>query len=183
MSLHGLGFLQIKLGADQRLHVWHPDLPRRACFEHSSIHDHRFGFKSTVLKGMQINDVYSVYQPGVNGFPPDMHASHRAYLHEGERLPSGNRPWIPRELLWVGHVSRELVSAGETYHMLPKVFHATTPGGDGRVATLMTKVEVGDTGARSLCSRYVEPDVDFDRKQMSDYNMWQVVRDVLGTDF
>lgn len=135
ISLHGLGFLQVKLGAKQRLHVWHPDLPRRKCFEHSAIHDHRFGFSSLILKGTQINDIFSVYETEAI----TMEASHIAYLHEGERSKFGNRPWIPRERLWVGQVSRELVDAGETYHMLPTVFHATTPGGDGRVATLMTK--------------------------------------------
>lgn len=53
ISLHGLGFIQIKLDDNQRLHIWHPDLPRRKCFEHSNIHNHRFAFKSTVLKGIQ----------------------------------------------------------------------------------------------------------------------------------
>ena len=176
ISLHGLGFLQVKLGAKQRLHVWHPDLPKRRCFEHSQVHDHRFGFDSLVLRGMQINDIFSVYEMGE---PLNLTNTHIAYLHEGERSKFGNRPWIPREKLWVGQVSRELVDAGETYHMLPTVFHATTPGGDGRVATLMTKTSESTTGARSLCEIGVEPDVDFDRKQMDPDDMWAIVRDVL----
>lgn len=177
ISLHGLGFLQVKLGAGQRLHVWHPDLPRRRCFEHSQIHDHRFGFRSTVLRGMQVNDTFAVFESEENLDDEDLY---RAYLHEGERGASGNRPWVPREILWVGGVSRELVDEGETYHVIPKVFHSTTPGGDGRVATLMTKVSEGNTGARSLCRVGVEPDVDFDRKQMADDDMWAIVRDVLN---
>jgi len=40
ISLHGLGFIQIVLGGNQRMHVWHPDLPRRDCYEHSAIHNH-----------------------------------------------------------------------------------------------------------------------------------------------
>ena len=174
VSLHGLGFLQIKLGAGQRLHVWHPDLPRRRCHKHSQIHNHRFSFSSTVLRGQQTNDVYGAHEFG------DSQATHVAYLHEGARLATGNRPWLPREKLWVGHVSRELVEEGETYHMLEKVFHSTTPGGDGRVATLMRKTFVGAEGARSLCEVGVYPDVDFDRLQMKDKAMWAVVRDVLG---
>lgn len=181
VSLHGLGFIQVKLDARQRLHVWHPILPRRRCFEHSALHDHRFGFRSTVLRGMQINDTFAVYEtdnPAYSTSP--QYATHIAYLHEGERGLSGNRPWIPREKLWVGQVSRELVDAGETYHMLAGVFHSTTPGGDGRVATLMTKTSEGVRGARSLCEIGVEPDVDFDRKQMAVHDMWAVIRDVLG---
>lgn len=185
ISLHGLGFLQIKLGAKQRLHVWHPELPRRDCFDHSSIHNHRFSFDSTVLKGMQINDTFAVFEGGAMGGCPagecdgPNRPSHQAYLHEGERHATGNRPWIPREKLWVGWVSRELVDEGETYHMLEKVFHQTVPGGDGRVATLMTKTSESVDGARSLCAMGVEPHVDFDRKQMSNGDMWAIVRDVL----
>jgi hypothetical protein len=37
--------------ANRRMHVWHPDLPRRACYEWSPIHNHRFSFRSTVLVG------------------------------------------------------------------------------------------------------------------------------------
>jgi len=180
ISLHGLGFLQVKLGGNQRLHVWHPGLPRRACFEHSAIHDHRFGFNSTVLVGMQVNDLYAVYEPGVANVPDTLEPTHQAYLHEGERSQFGNRPWIPRERVWVPHVNTELVEAGKTYRMLPHVFHATRAGGDGRVATLMTKIEETSTGARSLCTIGVEPDVDFDRRQLTEDEMWDVVRDVLG---
>ncbi len=178
ISLHGLGFLQIKLGGNQCLHVWHPDLPRRHCSEHSGIHNHRFSFSSTVLRGMQINDTFAVYELEHG----TMEATHVAYLHEGERLPTGNCPWIPRERLWVGGVSRELVDAGETYHMLHRVFHSTTPGGDGRVATLMTKTYEGPEGARSLCEVGVEPHVGFAREQMADDDMWAIVRNVLGDE-
>ena len=30
ITLHGLGFVQVQLEGSQRLHVWHPELPRRA---------------------------------------------------------------------------------------------------------------------------------------------------------
>lgn len=179
ISLHGLGFVQVKLGGGQRLHVWHPDLPRRHCHEHSQIHDHRFGFESRVLVGTQVNDVYAAYETGVQSgayLPP----THQAYLHEGERLPTGNRPWIPCDRLWVGRVSSETVEAGGTYHMLPYVFHATRPGGDGRVATVMTKVGGGERGSRSLVSLGVDPHVDFDRGQLTENTLWRMVEEVLG---
>ena len=44
ITLHGLGFVQVQLEGNQRLHVWHPELPRQACFTHSAIHDQRFNF-------------------------------------------------------------------------------------------------------------------------------------------
>lgn len=185
ICLHGLGFIQVKLGGDQRLHVWHPDLPRRTCAVYSNIHNHRFGFASTVLRGMQINTNYGVFDAdGLGGCRAGecdggVVPTHIAYLHDGERLPTGNRPWLPRGRMWVGQVSEERVEAGQTYHMLPKVFHSTTPGGDGRVATIMTKTFVGEVAATSLCEVGVTPDVDFDRNQWAASLLWEVVREVL----
>ena len=88
ISLHGLGFLQVKLPGNQRIHVWHPDLPRRKCWESSNIHDHRFGFISRVLVGRQINQLYREVP-----FAPASDPTHIAYLHEGNRTTFGNRPW------------------------------------------------------------------------------------------
>jgi hypothetical protein len=61
ISVHGLGFIQVKLPNNQRLHVWHPDIPRRACYLHSAIHNHRFSFTSHVLIGTQVNRRYEVH--------------------------------------------------------------------------------------------------------------------------
>ena len=174
ISLHGLGFLQVKLGGNQRLHVWHPGLPRRRCHVHSQIHDHRFDFSSTILVGTQVNWVYADF------VPTDRSATHVVYIHDGERLPTGNRPWTPRGKLCVNRGSAERVEAGETYYMLRGVFHSTVPGGDGRVATIMRKTFIGTEAARSLCEVGVEPHADFDRLQMEDDDMWATVRDVLG---
>ena len=87
ISLHGLGFIQVQLQGDLRLHVWHPDLPRRRCFEHSAIHNHRFRFESLVLVGVQINIKYSA--------TPLQPATHTLYRHDGERQEGGGRPWTP----------------------------------------------------------------------------------------
>jgi hypothetical protein len=176
ITLHGLGFLQLQLAANMRLHVWHPDLPCRHCFVDSSVHDHRFGFTSHVLVGTQINHTFDVMVTSPSGNA----STHVAYLHEGARTRFGNRPWTPDFELMVNEQRVETVPAGETYHMLPYVYHSTEPGGDGRVATLMTKVCEGARGAHSLCRVGIEPDADFDRKQLSAARMWEFVADVLG---
>lgn len=176
ITLHGLGFLQVPLGGDdrRRLHVWHPDLPRRRCFRHSSIHDHRFGFRSHVLVGVQINHVYRV-TPAGEGNP----ATHIPYLHEGPRTAFGNRPWLPQDPVNVFEDHVDTIKAGDVYAMNAYVHHSTEPGGDGRVATIMTKTSEAHIGARSLCEVGIEPDADFDRKQWSPDRLWQIVRDVL----
>ena len=177
ISLHGLGFLQIILPASQRIHIWHPDLPRRTCFADSSIHDHRFGFTSQVLAGIQINHVYRSFVDEGLG----REKRYWRYKHDGPRSKYGNRPWLRygREIRFV-HTHFERVGPTEQYHMTPFVFHSTEPGGDGRVATLMRKTyEHPSEGASSTCRVGVEPDVNFDRKQMSEGDMWAIAKEVL----
>ncbi|MBX3488886.1 hypothetical protein [Parvibaculum sp.] len=175
ITLHGLGFLQVKLGGGQRLHVWHPALPRRRCFQHSSIHDHRFSFESRVIVGTAINHLYGAREADA-GEPP----THIGYLHEGPRTAFGNRPWLPDLKLVVEKIGAMNVPAGAGYRMLAYRYHATEPGGDGRVATIMRKTGESMAGAHSLCEAGVTPDADFDRKQWLEDRLWAIVRDVLG---
>lgn len=175
ISLHGLGFIQVKLGGSQRLHVWHPELPRRQCFAHSQIHDHRFSFNSRVMVGSMENLLYSVVEGSI------IDATHVCYRHEGARTDKGNRPWNPESFVCAQLDSSTLIEAGGRYSMPAYVCHATRPLGDGKVATLMRKTKVHEQyGARSLCSVDVKPDADFDRHQLDEGKLWSIVLDVLG---
>lgn len=177
ITLHGLGFLQVKLQGHQRLHVWHPDLPRRSCCQWSQIHDHRFSFTSRVLVGTQINHMYRAKEVPSG----DPMATHLAYLHEGSRSKFGNRPWILSAHIFVTRDYQIAVNAGQDYSVDAYDFHSTEPGNNGKVATIMTKKGEGTAGARSLCEISREPDVDFDRKQWPEDRLWAIVRDVLGS--
>lgn len=180
ITLHGLGFIQVILGGNQRLHVWHPDLPKRKCFEHSSIHDHRFSFTSQVLVGEQINVRYRVTDSTrMQNISRAVGMEYIAYKHEGARLPTGSRPWTPSLLLKLEEINTQIIPAGHLYDMQKYELHKTIPGGDGRVATLMTKTEEGSFGAHSLCKIGVEPDVEFDRYQLSENELWEYVKSVL----
>lgn len=175
ITLHGLGFIQVQLEADQRLHVWHPELPRRRCFEYSHIHSHRFSFESKVLVGSQINVNYRLTSSETG--------SHMRYLHEGARSPNGGRPWVPNGTVNVTTGQRNEISAGNEYFIFAYEFHHTQPGGNGKVATIMKKLGEGKRGSHSLCPVGVEPDTDFDRFQWSEQRLWEVVQDVLlGAD-
>jgi len=167
ITLHGLGFLQVKLPNKQRIHVWHPDLPRRSCFQHSSVHDHRFGFVSRVLVGTQINQFYRAV-PG-DGIEP----THHAYLHEGDRTRFGNRPWIKDFSLRLEPSGEEqVITVGQEYHVSPYIYHATRS--EGIVVTLLTKTSEHTNGSHSLCEVGIEPDVDFDRKQWPEESLWEI---------
>jgi hypothetical protein len=171
ITLHGLGFVQVQLQGNQRLHVWHPELPRRACFEHSAIHDHRFNFTSRVIVGTQINHTFEI-------------ASHDAgefvlYLHEGARTAGGGRPWTPDGRADMVRTDSYVIEAGNDYNTLAYEYHRTEPAGDGRVATIMAKRGEYPGGAHSTCRFGIEPDTDFDRFQWSPARLWEVVADVM----
>lgn len=166
ITLHGLGFLQVILPGNQRLHVWHPDLPKRTCFKDSNIHDHRFGFISKVLIGTQVNQLYRD-TTGLGDL------THWSFLHEGERTQFGNRPWVMDYRCRLEPVGApRIIKAGESYEMNPYMLHATEC--DGVTVTLMTKTHEENTGAHSFCKIGIKPDVDFDRKQWSQERLWSV---------
>lgn len=174
ITLHGLGFVQVQLPADQRLHVWHPELPRRHCFEHSAIHNHRFSFVSQVLVGQQINIRYLASKPTAGEA-----ATHQLYLHEGPRTERGGRPWVPDTQVIMQRLVLSAIPPGQLYRMDAYDFHRTEPGADGKVATLMTKTWEGKRGAHSSCALGIDPDGDFDRYQWSPAQLWEIVSDVL----
>ena len=172
ITLHGLGFVQVQLEADQRLHVWHPELPRRRCFDSSAIHDHRFDFTSRVLVGEQNNLEYQAMA--------DPEGDYVLYLHEGARTACGGRPWVPDGRVTMRLVGKEVVPAGQEYTQLAYRYHRTVPGGNGRVATIMHKAAEYSRGAHSSCLAHVQPHDDFDRFQWSAGQLWEAVFDVLG---
>lgn len=52
----GLGFIQIKVTANQRYHFYHPEL--MANVPEEELHDHRYDFTSRVIAGELINEIW-----------------------------------------------------------------------------------------------------------------------------
>lgn len=169
ISLHGLGFIQVKLPANRRLHVWHPDLPRRSCFAWSAIHNHRFGFRSTVLIGQQVNRRYTVVADPVG--------SHDRISHDGPRGEKGGRLSYVAERVAVWAGRDESYGPGASYTMSPLEYHETP--NSGIVVTLMEKLHEGTIHASSLIEHGREFDQSFDRFQLSADDLWAVVVDAM----
>jgi len=170
ISLHGLGFIQLVLPANQRLHVWHPDLPRRHCYEHSSIHNHRFSFKSRVLIGVQKNvrvDLELVTE-----------GAYDIISHNGPRSDKGGRLSYPVAVCNVHSRSIEEYKPGEEYFVPMHEYHYTP--NSGVVVTLIQKVEESLIHANSLCRRGVEFHYDFDRFQLSPDQLFGYVLEALS---
>jgi hypothetical protein len=171
ISLHGLGFIQVLLGGNQRLHVWHPDLPRRACYEHSAIHNHRFAFTSRVLKGVQVNQRcdLEIVKPGTG--------SHVLISHNGPRSERGGRLSYPVADVNVLPREIERYEAGKEYFMPAGEYHHTPC--EGIVITVITKHTESAVHANSVCRQGVCFDYDFDRFQLSPYQLLNYVGDAL----
>lgn len=167
ISLHGLGFIQLILPNKQRLHVWHPELPRRKCYEHSAIHNHRFGFESRVLKGKQCN-VRVEAELAKEG-------THQIISHNGPRSPKGGRISYPVAECNIYRGPIEEYHPGDTYWMSAYDYHHTPC--NGIVITLMQKLDEGHVHANSLCVKGVDFHYDFDRFQLSPGEMYEIVVD------
>lgn len=166
ISLHGLGFLQITLPNKTRMHVWHPDLPRRKCFKQSSIHNHRFSFECIVLKGVQKNRIWDMEIDPTGEY--DIISHNGARTEKGNRLSfvAGHCNMIPQDI--------KEYHPGASYFMYQGVYHDTP--NEGVVITLMTKFNEGVVHANSIIKRGYTFDQEFDRFQMSDNDMWDIVR-------
>jgi hypothetical protein len=155
--------------ANRRLHVWHPDLPRRRCYEFSAIHNHRFSFRSTVLVGVQVNRRYNVLKSDDGLY--DM------VSHDGPRLASGSRASFVDGRCDVFAFKDERYRPGQSYTMSALAYHETP--NSGVVVTLMEKLEEGTVHAHSIIRRGNEFDQSFDRFQLSDAKLWAIVADAL----
>lgn len=169
ISLHGLGFIQLVLGGNQRMHVWHPDLPRRSCFLHSAVHNHRFGFTSRVLKGVQVNQRcdLEVVKAG----------SHALISHNGPRSDKGGRLSYPVADVNVFERGVEHYEAGEEYTMPAYEYHHTPC--EGVVVTVIRKHAEGTIHANSVCRKGVDFHYDFDRFQLSPEQLFGFVAEAL----
>lgn len=174
ISLHGLGFIQVVLGGNQRLHVWHPDLPRRDGYDDSAVHNHRFSFTSRVLKGLQRNQRVDleIVKPGTGGFD--------LISHNGPRSDKGGRESFPVASVNLHMREREEYRPGEEYFMPALEYHHTP--NSGIVVTVLQKHEEGTIHASSVCRAGVPFHYDFDRFQLSPQQLWGCVVEALGTD-
>src|SRR3546814_6146607 len=65
--VHGNGFIQLDLTERGRLHIWGaPRIPRQKTA--TPIHDHVFGFESTVAVGRPVNLVFRIVYCESGGF-------------------------------------------------------------------------------------------------------------------
>lgn len=105
--VHGNGFIQLNTPRGNRYHFWgHPGIPRQSVS--TPIHDHVWGFRSTVLCGRLVNIRYVLRSASEHIIDGPLY---RQYTTEGD---DGNNttliPAVPDSELCVGDLVRLEVS-------------------------------------------------------------------------
>lgn len=174
IRIHGNGFIQIDLRflSGHRIHVFgHPAIPRQV--HPTPIHDHRFGFRSTILSGCLVNVMWEAYAHQGGGVTHEV-CTYRAGVGEDTKLePLGEHVFLAKRYAEV--LTPEMmymVGAGELHETFAN--EATI--------TYMVKTETADITPRVLCRMGQNPDNAFDRHTvMPEEHMWEIVRDAFSS--
>lgn len=155
----GLGFIQLKLDDARRIHFWTPDWPVIPGND-TEIHNHRYGFSSTILMGALDQVIYTVgkiHQDPIEGTM--------------EMVEVSCQPGKADEPAFIGYVFPEArvvhrSKRGEGYAISPDEFHVATPVGNtinqvirGPVVSEYARV-IRPVGSVSTCPFSIEKSVD-----------------------
>jgi hypothetical protein len=121
----GLGFIQLKLTPDTRIHFWLPWLKGK---EREEIHNHRYNFTSRILAGSLHKEIYEVFNRGKMG------------AYDWELFTTTCAPGKEGEVTKTTPVDCEKIAefdlgAGSTYFFRHDQFH-TTEGTDFAITYL-----------------------------------------------
>ncbi len=173
--VHGNGFVQLDLTKTARLHIWgDPRIPKQAVA--TPIHDHVFGFESTIIVGRVISLTYHV--------TPREHGDFRVYvpeIREGEDtilMPTdvtvNIEPARVATTNWNTALQKYTFSIFEFHEMLIPEPSATIMVKDGP-----TLAQGAMTSPRVLCPVDKVPDNVFNRYDADEDLLWRIIEDTL----
>jgi hypothetical protein len=186
--VHPNGFIQLDLADDgtrvapARLHVWpdRTDIPRQSVV--TTIHDHKFNMRSSVVKGRLVQLRYPVSvapSHSRSGFMPGWRFTHEVHVATEHPDPerAKNRETIlgpTGVFVHVGIPSTEIVEAGRSYAQPRYTFHDTA--WHGLTATIMEKgKEDSSYNPRVLVPIGHEPDNSFVRAHVDLDLCWNYI--------
>lgn len=173
--VHGNGFIQVDLTESTRLHVWGDKrIPRQNTY--TPIHDHVFGFKSTIIVGRLFNIVYD--------YKRQPFGDYRVYVPE---IREGEDTILKTttERVRIFPIRADLVdwqTADKTYEMDPFTLHetfVTEPTATIIQKSDLTMAQGNPFKPRVLVKWGQEPDNDFNRYAYDDELLWRIVERVL----
>lgn len=163
---NGIGFAQVYLAPEVRLHIWHPEFPNiPEAF--GTRHNHRYDFLSTVLIGAMTNITLDFYD--------DPDGYFRLYKIQPAHLGPAD-PILDETAAYDVVVRKiEVVRAGESYTFPKGVYHEGRS--NGITATILKKLNQEDSWAGILAPADQEPEHGMARETISAEDLkWKIVK-------
>jgi len=160
----GLGFIQLKIDDDRRLHFWHPDL--MADTPEEELHDHRYEFTSRIVRGAMTHETWE--------FVEDQYGDHEMVEVSCEPGKEADPNPVAR-----GHVrlaGRYTMVEGSVYTFPPTGFHRIEAS---RAVTLLTRGPKVRDVARVI-KELGAPTVCPFSKDIPEDELWGYIADLLG---
>lgn len=121
-SIQGLGMLRLYLRPDFRLHVWDGEAKVTSV---STMHDHPWGFESTILSGEILNVLYSAH--------PIQHRPN--YMKQQILCGPGGGVAAPPTMIELHPLSSKFYKRGDVYTQVPEEIHESIPA-DGTITVI-----------------------------------------------
>jgi hypothetical protein len=158
----GLGFIQIKINDQYRVHVYTDKIPGTASQE--EIHNHRYGFTSQVLKGTLEQQTFAVTIDRKGEF-----------LMTQETCKPGPKPEFPKLPCSVVKTGFQSFAAGSSYHVPHDTFHQVF---SKDAVTLLNRGSYKKEHADVVFHKDGEPMCPFSYK-ISDERLWEIIEEAL----
>lgn len=157
----GLGFVQLKIDNNLRIHFYHPDL--KPIVPDEEVHNHRYDFISTILAGQLKQDLFEV-KPGQSDFYMIEENCKENKLIEPEKIPVILTP-----------VSSQIFLKGDSYTSLTTEFHTVSTD---FAITRLYRGNIKTDNALIVKNHHSVPVCPFSKKLTTE-ECWDIVNDCI----
>jgi hypothetical protein len=161
----GLGFIQLKLNKYERIHFYHPEL--MPILDDEEIHDHRYTFRSRILKGSLTNEIF-VYD--------SMLFTDLGLFEVSCSMEDAGKPPHFLKEVDISMVCSFSLTEGSEYALSADAFHRIKY--HEPTITYLTRGEIIKDYAR-IIKPVVAPDVCPFSKKMDEAELWDIIEKII----
>ena len=163
-AFFGLGFIQCKVSQYERYHFYHEDLYPIVDME-EEIHDHRYDFVSTILKGQLINKLYE-FTPNEKGeYYSELESCNKDNIVTDKKRTQGN----------IVLLSMQTYKENESYEIKFEQLHTIEAK---NCITHLVRTDYKKKLATVVRHNKVEKNCPFS-KQIDEKTCWQIIEEIL----
>lgn len=153
----GLGFIQLKIDKYHRLHFYNDELP--AIVSEEDIHNHRYDFRSVVVKGTLTQEIFDIQ---LGGF---------THIMEDESCQKDKPSTTPKVPCFAKSSSMHNYAVGSEYTVTHDVFHRVC---SAYCITSIKRTDYKKEYAQVVRPRGAEKVCPFS-KQVDEKRLWEIV--------